>query len=153
MADFVFNIALGMEKRYASLPETSDALVIVLLKAAGLEADDVLRDYDTLSALLAASNDECDFTNYSPRKSITSVTPTVDDAADQYRAVIGDITWTSAGGATNNQIGKLLVCYDPATGTGTDADLVPVTAHDWSVTTNGQNITADEPDEGFIGIG
>jgi hypothetical protein len=149
---FVFNVALGREAYYGSLPAASDALVVIALKASGLEDDAALRDYDTVAAVLAASNDEADFTNYA-RKTITSVTVTVDDSADEVRLSIGDQTWTSAGGATNNQIGKLVVAYDPATGTGTDADLVPISAHDWSVTTNGADLTADEPDGGFVACG
>lgn len=151
MGNFIFNVALGLERQYAALPAT-DRIEVLLLQAAGLEADDVLRDYDTVAAMLAASNDECTFTAYVRKLFTSALSMTIDDSADQVRIVIGDITWTSAGGATNNQIGKLVTCYEPNTAAPSDSNKIPISAHDWSVTTNGQNITADEPDEGFIGI-
>lgn len=141
MSDFIFNAALGKDAYYAGLPAANDALIVVLLKATGLEADSVLGDYDDLDALLAAANDECDFTNYA-RKTLTSgVTVTVDDT----NARVGidytsDLTWTSAGGATNNTIGKLLVCYDPDTTGGTDSSIIPLYAYDYSETTTGSTL-------------
>lgn len=141
MADFTFNIAKGKAAYYATLPATNDALVVVLCKSTGVESDATLKDYDTLSALLAGTTDEADFTNYG-RKTITSVTVTVDDTNDRTDVDIADQTWTSAGGGTNNTLAKLLVCYDPDTTTGTDADLIPLTAHDFAVTTDGSDLTA-----------
>lgn len=149
MADFVFNIAKGKVAKYAMLDGgANDALVVVLLKSSGIEADATLKDYDTLSALLAASNDEADFTNYA-RKTITSATVTPDDTNDRLDVDIADQTWSSAGGASNNTIGDLIVCYDPDTTGGTDADLIPLTCHDFSVTTNGGDITAQVAAAGF----
>ena len=46
-----------------------------ILKLAGVESDATLKDYALLSTLLAAANDECDFTGYS-RKTLASVTST-----------------------------------------------------------------------------
>jgi hypothetical protein len=112
----------------------------VLLRSTGLEGDSVLRDHDTLSALLAASNDEATATNYT-RKSLTTATVTVDDTNNRLDVDIPDQVWTSLGGTTNNTIGKLLVCYDPDTTTGTDTTVVPLTAHDLNFTTDGTTIT------------
>lgn len=142
MADGVFNLSLGKVAYYAGLPATNDALIVVLIKSSGLEADGTLRDYDTLSALLAASNDEADFTNYT-RKTLASVSVTTDDTNNRNDADAADFTYTSAGGATNNTIGKALICYDPDTTGGTDGDIIPLTFHDASFTTDGtdQNIT------------
>lgn len=148
MSDFVFNIAKGKVKYYAELPAANDALIVVLLKSTGIEADGTLKDYDDLAALLAASNDECDFTNYA-RKTITSVTNTVDDSGDKFDSDFADQTWTAAGGATNNTVAKLLVCYDPDTTSGTDSSLVPLTAHDFSVTTDGTDLTAQAATAGY----
>ncbi len=137
----VFNIQKDALGYYATLPAVSDAIVVVLLKSSGLEPDSTLMDYDTLAAILAASNDECDFTNYA-RKSITSVTRTVDDTNNYVTSTFASQTWTSAGGASNNTGGKLLVCYDGDTGAGTDANIIPLTAHDFIFTTDGSNLVA-----------
>jgi hypothetical protein len=140
VADGVFNVAKGKIRYYAELPATNDALIVVLLKATGLEADDVLNNYTNLQTLLAASNDEADFTNYA-RKTLASVTITQDDTANRVDLDAADLTYTAAGGATNNTIGKLLVCYDNDTTGGTDANLVPVCYYDCSFTTDGTDIT------------
>ena len=148
MADFTFNIALGRVKEYATLGAANDALIIVLLKTTGLQADATLRDYDDLAALLAAANDECDATNY-VRKAVTSATITVDDTNDWVDIDIADQTWTNLGGATNNTISKLLVCFDPDTTTGTDSTIVPLTGHDFVVSTDGSSVTAQIASSGF----
>jgi hypothetical protein len=136
MADGVFNIAKGKAAYYATLPAANDALIVVLLKATGLEADDTLNNYDDLAAILAAANDEADFTNYT-RKTLASVTLTVDDTNNRADADAADFTYTSAGGATNNSVGKALICYDPDTTAGTDSSIIPLTYHDAVFTTDG----------------
>lgn len=148
MADGVFNIAKGKAGYYATLPAANDALIVVLIKATGLEADDTLNNYDDLAAILAAANDEADFTNYA-RKSITSVTNTVDDTNNRLDSDFADQTWTAAGGASNNTLGKLLVCYDPDTTAGTDSTVIPLTYHDFSATTDGSDLTAVVATAGF----
>lgn len=147
--DFVFNVALGNVKNLASLPAANDALVIVLLQSTGLQADDTLRDYDDLAALLAATNDECTFTNYARITRTTGIVPTVDDVNNRLDIDIADFTWTAAGGAANNTIAKLLICYDPDTTTGTDSTIVPLTAHSYDETTTGSDITAVVAASGF----
>lgn len=140
MADGVFNVAKGRIAYYASLPAAADALIAVLVKATGLEADDTLNNYDDLAALLAATNDEADFTNYT-RKTLASVTVTVDDTNNRVDIDAADLVYTAAGGAANNSIGKLLICYDGDTAAGTDANIVPLTYHDCVFTTDGTDQT------------
>lgn len=148
MADFVFNSSKGKFAYYATLPATNDALVFVLLKATGLETDSTLKDYDDLASLLAGTSDECDFTNYA-RKSVTSATVTPDDTNDRLDTDVADQTWASAGGATNNSTGKMLICYDPDTTTGTDSSVIPLTAHDYAVTTDGSDLLVQIAAAGF----
>jgi hypothetical protein len=148
VADGVFNISKGKIRYYAELPATNDALIVVLLKATGLEADDTLNNYDDLASLLAAANDECDFTNYS-RKTLASVTVTTDDTANRADLDAADFTYTAAGGATNNGVGKLIVCYDPDTTGGTDSSIVPMTYHDCTFTTDGTDVTIQLDPAGF----
>lgn len=139
MADIVFNIAKGRWGYYTTLPAANDALLAVLLKSSGLEADATLADYDTLAAVLAASNDEADFTNYS-RKTLSSVTSAPDDTNNWLASDADDLQWLTAGGATNNTLGKLLVVYDPDTTTGSDSDLIPLFGFDISVVTDGTTL-------------
>lgn len=146
MADGVFNIAKGKAGYYCTLPAANDALIVVLLKAA--ESDSLLLDYDTLAAVLAGANTEANFTNYA-RKSVTSVTPTVDDSNDRLDVDFADQTWSSAGGALNNTLVKMLVCYDPDTTGGTDSDIIPLTHHDFAETTNGSDLIAQIAASGF----
>ena len=154
MANGVFNIAKGKVNEYMARVDTNDpansAIVIVLLKVA--EVDATLVDYDDLGALIgAAGNTEADFTNYA-RKVLTDTeitAPTPDDTGDKQDADLPDQTWTSAGGATNNTLVKMIVCYDGDTTAGTDANIVPLTYHDFSATTNGNDLQAQFAAAGF----
>lgn len=146
MADGTFNIAKGKVARYAMLPEASDGLVAVLLKTA--EADDTLNNHDTLAAALAGSNVECDFTSYA-RQALTGVTVTVNDTTNLIDVDADDLVYTSVGGATNNTTAKLLICYDPATGSGTDTEIIPLSHHDLAFTTDGSTVTVQFPSGGF----
>lgn len=128
MADGVMNIAKGKIKYYAELPAANDALILVLLLAAGLEADDTLNNHDNLSLMLAAANDEATFTGYS-RRTLTGVTVTVDDTNNRVDLDAADpASYTNTGAA--QAVGKAIICYDPDTTVGTDADLVPLFYYD-----------------------
>ena len=154
MADGVFNIAKGKVNEYMARIDGNDpansALIIVLLQVTS-EADATLEDYDDLAALLAGSNTEATFTNYA-RKTLTDTditAPTPDDTNNWQAADFADQTWTSAGGASNNTLDKFLVCYDPDTTAGTDSNIIPLTHHDFSTTTNGNDLTAVVNASGF----
>lgn len=137
MADFIANISLGIWKRYFQLPETADAIIVVVLESTGLEADATLRDYDDLSALLAGTTNE---QTTMGRKTISaSITITVDDTNNRLDVDVPDQVWTAA---TGNAVGALLFCYDNDTGAGTDANIVPVSKHDFTVTPDGSDVTA-----------
>lgn len=148
MGNVVSNLGKGRTAYYSTLPAANDALILLLLKASGLEADGTLVDYDDVAALLAAANDEADFTNYG-RKTITSVTVTVDDTNDRVDVDIADQTWTAAGGAANNSLGKAVIAYDPDTTGGTDSALIPLTYHDFVATTDGNDLVAVVATAGF----
>jgi len=154
MADGVFNIAKGRVNEYVSRVDANDpvnsGLIVVLFKAS--EADAVLEDYDDLATLIAAAgNTEADFTNYA-RKVLTDTelaNPTPDDTNNRQDADIPDQTWTAAGGTTDNTLTKLIVCYDNDTTSGTDANLIPLTFHDFAITTNGNDLSALVNASGF----
>ena len=134
MAAFTFNIAKGRTQEFHLRVDGNDpansALIVVVLASSGLESDSVLKAYDTLSAILAASNNEPTNTNYA-RKTLTDsdlTAPTVDDTLGRVTLPFPTQTWTSVG--TGDAWRKLLICYDSDTTGGTDANIIPVTAHD-----------------------
>jgi len=140
MANVSFNIAKGRIPYYfdqaaAGAPD----VVMRLLVAAGLQADATLVDYTTMSALLAASNDEATFTGYAA-KTLSAPRSTIDNTTDRVvvdNTAVTTITWNPAGGAVNNALAKAIICYVPAPGTSTDAQIIPLMAYDISATTDG----------------
>ena len=145
MANVMMNIARGRVGYYMAdalgLSAANSRLTVVVLEA--VEADDTVRDYDDLGALLgAAGNTEATATGYSRDETAAGgVTINIDDTANDAEAVKdADITWTSVSG---NAFVALLCCYDDDNAAGTDANIVPMTKHDFSVTPNGGDITAD----------
>lgn len=154
MADFVFNIAKGrineLHNQINANNPANSALVVVLLKAA--EADAGMKDRDDLAAILANGSTEADFTNYA-RKIVDDQAindSTIDDGNDRREADIPDQTWMAAGGAVNNNLVKLLICYDNDTGAGDNSNLVPLTAHDFVITTNGSDLVAQIAAAGYF---
>jgi hypothetical protein len=134
MAAFTFNVSKGRTHEFHLRVDGNDpansALIVVVLASSGLEPDTTLRAYDTLSALLAASNNEPTNTNYA-RKTLTDsdlTAPTVDDVNNRVTLPFPTQTWTSVG--AGDAWRKLLICYDSDTTAGTDANIIPVTAHD-----------------------
>lgn len=141
MADGVFNIAKGafVEK----IRDGASAIGILLLKVN--ETESALIDRATVAAILAASNTEANFTNYARKTSITG-TITVDNTNDRVDVDIPDQTWTTAGGATNNSLTKLITYYEES---GADSGRVPLTHHDFVVTTDTSDVTAQVNAAGF----
>jgi len=146
MADFVFNVAKGHVSEYAARvlgndPATS-TFEVVLLKASAVDA--TAQDYDNLSLVLGdAGTTESDATDY-VRKNITDtgqgLTRTVDDTNNRIDIDVSDIVWTGLGGATNNTLTDLLFCYDPTA--GADTTIIPCTQHDFGLTTQDTDVTA-----------
>lgn len=157
MADFVFNIAKGrgveLWRRVKVNDPANAALVVVLLASTGLESDAVLMDKDDLAAVLSGTTNEATNTGYA-RKILTDVDlpafPAPDDALDEYRVPLPDQTWVAVAPDGTGDIAKLLVCWDPDTTGGTDADIVPLTAHDFPVIPDGNDIETNVDADGFL---
>lgn len=154
MADFVFNIAKGRIVEYFNRVDTNDpansALIIVVLATSGLESDATLKDKDDLAAVVAGTTNEVTNTNYA-RKVLTDADitmPAPDDTNDRFDLDIADQTWTSV--AAGDGWSRLLVCYDGDTTAGTDANIIPLTSHDFVVTPDGSSITAQINAAGFF---
>ena len=91
MGDFIFNVARGRAHEIHRIIDgnviAASALKLVVLTSTGggLEDDEILRDYDNLGALLAASNNEPTNSGYA-RKTLDDTVltaPVIDDANDQ----------------------------------------------------------------------
>lgn len=153
MASFVCTIAKGRVVELYRRVDTADpancALVIVALQAGS--TDDALKDADTLAAILALTP-EVTNSGYS-RKTLTGAsldafTTGIDDTNNWLDLDIPDQTWSSVASGTN--WARLVICYDEDTTSGTDANIVPLTVHDFAVTPDGSSITAQIDAEGFF---
>jgi hypothetical protein len=146
MANFVFNISKGHlgyfhESARQQNPATA-SLVIVVLKASGLESDSVLMDRLTLASVLTSgTTQEVTNTGYSRKVLSGSAIPNmvVDTTNDRITLDLPDITWT--GVAAGDNWGKLLICYQ-ANSSDPDSAIAPMTAHDFNITPDGSDIIA-----------
>lgn len=138
MADFVFNIAKGafVEK----IRDGASAVGVLLLKVA--DTDAVMRDTATVTALLATTADEATDASYARKTALTG-TITVDNTNDRVDVDLPDQTWTALAGAA---ITDLVVFYEDA---AADATRVPLTLHDFAVTPDGSDVTAQFNASGF----
>jgi hypothetical protein len=148
MADFVFNIAKGrvaeLYNRVDSNDPANSALVILILATSGIESDATLQDVDTVSALVAGTTNEVTNTGYA-RKTLTDA-DIVAFAPDDTN--IPDQTWTAV--ASGDGWNDFVVSYDSDTTGGTDANIVPLTQHDFVVVPDGSDITAQIATAGFF---
>jgi len=135
MADGIFNIAKGA---WAEMVRDSTTDVILMLLKTS-ETESTLIDYDDVAAMLAGTPVEADFTNYARKTGLTG-TLTVDDTNDRVDLDIADQTFSSAGGASNNTLVKVIIAYENA---AADATRVPISHHDISVTTDGNDLTIE----------
>jgi hypothetical protein len=135
--NFPFNVALGriveLYNRVNSNDPTNSALIVLVLAAAGLETDEVLRAKTSFSDLVSGATNEVTNTDYA-RITLTDAelaAYTVDDSARAITLVIPLLTWSSNSGPdAGDSWSKLVIGYDPDTTGGTDSSIIPLTAHD-----------------------
>ncbi len=153
MANFVFNIAKGRVAEYYNRVKTNDptnaALIVVALATTGLESDATLKDMDTLAAVVAGATNEVTNTGYARITLIDSDLNAVaaDDATDSMKLDFADLAFGAI--TAGDGWSKLLICYDSDTTGGTDANIVPLTAHDITVVPDGNTITIQIHASGF----
>lgn len=152
MADFVFNITKGrvaeLYNRVKTNDPTNSALIIVPVDV-GATTDATIKDFATLSAVLAGGVTERTTGGWN-RKTLDDtaiVAFAADNTNDRVDIDIPDQTWTavSAGAVTD-----LLICYDNDTTGGTDANIIPLTQHDFAITPDGSDVTAVIAATGFF---
>lgn len=156
MGNIVFNIALSRVGELYSRVDTNDpansALIVLLLAATGIESDATLKDVDTVTALVAGTTNEATNTGYA-RKVLTDadlVAFAPDDTNDRVDLDIPDQTWTAVANDGTGAVSDLVIAYDNDTTAGTDTNIVPMTLHDFSLTPDGSDITAQVSSAGFF---
>jgi len=151
MADFVFNVAKGrvaeLYNRVQSNDPAASQLVLLVINA-GAATDDQMGDTDTVSALLATAAAEVTNTNYAridlDDTDLSAISP--DDTNNRLDLDIPDQTWSSI--AAGDSWTDIVIAYDP-TGSSADSALIPLTCHDFAVTPDGSDITAQIAAAGF----
>lgn len=154
MGDGVFNISKGQVGELANnvnnnTPATS-LIRVLLLKTDDTDAN--LEDFDDVAAILAGAAEEADFASYA-RQDITDTQTAgavVDDTGNVINVDMDDVVWTNA--TTGQGIFRLITAYDDS-GSDADAVLRPLTFHDFIVTTNGNDLTAQVAALGFFQAG
>lgn len=151
MANFVFNIALGQVVSYyrrvdENDPSTAELYMIAWNTAA---SDATIKDLDTVAAIEAdASTAEVTNSGYA-RKVLTDadlVAFAPDDTNDRVDLDIPDQTWTAV--AAGSAWTDLSMNY--GLNGGADSAKVPLTWHDFAVTPDGSDITAQIAVAGFF---
>ncbi|MCR9260769.1 MAG: hypothetical protein NXH95_13665 [Pseudomonadaceae bacterium] len=152
MADQIPNIALGRAvELYRRVDENDPANAVLLVVMIVTTATDAtLKDLDTLAAILADGNTaEATNTNYA-RKVLTDsdlVAFAPDDANDRADLDIPDQTFVAP--AAGDDWTDMLICYDPDSTGGDDSTVVPLSQHDFEVSPDGSDITAQIASAGF----
>jgi hypothetical protein len=152
MANLVLNIALGRVAELYNRVDTNDAANAVLLVIAfnSTATDATIKDLDTV-ALIEADANTAEVTNSGyARKTLTDadlVAFAPDDANDRVDLDIPDQTWTAVG--AGSAWTDLCIAYDADSTAGTDANVVPMTWHDFAVTPSGTDIVAQIAAAGF----
>lgn len=154
MANQIYNIALGRVAEFyvridGNDPANSAFLVVAVV--AGTTTDAAFKDFDTLAASLPGGGGAAEATNSGyARKTLTEadlVAFAPDDTNDRVDLDIPDQTWT--GVASGDNWTDLIIAYDSDTTGGTDANVVPCSLHDFVVTPDGSDITAQIATAGF----
>lgn len=148
MADFVFGQACGKAAEWAARVNADDpansVFIIELINTSATDA--TLRDLDTF-ALIESDGNTAELTsgtnaNY-VRKSLnqgSGITITIDDSNNRTDVDCADQTWTALGAGT--AITDVVTGYDSDSTGGTDANVVPMTQHDFGITPDGSDVTA-----------
>jgi hypothetical protein len=153
MADQIFNIALGRVAELYNRVDLNDpanaVLTILILATTGIETDAVLKDKTTVTDLVSGATNEVTNTNYARIELVDTdlVAMAPDQGNDRMDLDIPDQTFTNIVAGDGWQ--DLIVCYDNDSTGGTDANIVPMTMHDFVVTPDGSDITAQIATAGF----
>ena len=143
MADIVFNISKGrVAELYnrVDLGDPSAARLYVIPISAGAVSDATARDCDDFAALVTAGVTERTANGWN-RKTLAAAdlaALAVDDTNDRMPLDAADQVWTAV---TADAVTDLVICY-ASVGSPTNAQLIPLTMHDFAITPDGSDVTA-----------
>ena len=161
MASIQFNVSKGREVELYNRVDGNDpansAFILMVLASGSANGLNGLPDFDTFAAILAGGYTEVANTNYA-RKTVTdgSISPyTVDDTNNRILLTLPVQTFT--GPVSAGDIWDIGVWgYDSDTTAGTDANIVPITAHELrtaggiALVPDGVNNLVVDPSAGWI---
>jgi hypothetical protein len=153
MANQLFNRSLGRVAEFyvridGNDPTNSAFIVIAWVSTA---TDAVIKDLDDVAAIESDGN-TAEATNSGYARKVLDDTDLVafapDDTNDRVDLDIPDQTWTSV--SAGDVWSDVSINYDSDTTGGADSNIVPCTWHDFVVTPNGGDITAQIATAGFF---
>jgi hypothetical protein len=141
MANYALNIGKGrsveLQNRIKNNEPTNAAFVLVPLKVTDTEAN--RQDDANLEVFLAATPDEQ--TEGWARKVLDDTliaAIAVDNVNNRFAGTVPETKWTAPTAGKN--VVALGVCYDSDTTSGTDANILVLTVHDFAVTADGNDV-------------
>lgn len=147
MGDFTYNVSKGRVAELYNRVDLGDpaaARLYVIPVDVAAVTDATLRDLDDFAAIITAGVTERNANGWN-RKTLAAAdlaTLTVDDVNDRMPADFADQTWTAV---TAGAVTDLIVCYASVT-TPTNAQLTPLTLHDFAITPDGSDVVATVAD-------
>lgn len=152
MASFVPNRAKGRVAEWGERVNANDpanaVFVVALIAASGVESDAVLTDKDSFADLVSGTTDFATNTG-GGRKTIDQsggLTITYNDTLDRSEVDIPDQTWTALANDGTGAVSDVVTGYDNDSTAGTDANIIPATYHDFAITPDGSDVTAQISD-------
>jgi hypothetical protein len=148
MGNFVFNQGAGKVSEWAARVIANDptnSVFVINLWNAGATTDATIRDLTDVAAIEADVNvAELTGGTYARKTisdSVGSLTVTIDTTNDRIDVDIADQTWTALTSSGTNPT-DLGFNYDSDSTSGTDSAIKPATWHDFVVTLDGSDVTA-----------
>jgi hypothetical protein len=154
VGNFVFNRSKGRITEFAERVNANDPtnsiFTIRVLATSGIETDAVLMDKDTFADVVSGATNEVTNSGYSAKTLDQSggITVTYDDTNDRVDVDVPDQTWTAV--ASGDGWNDVVFGYDSDSTGGTDANILPMTQHDFVLTPDGSDISAQIATGGFF---
>jgi hypothetical protein len=148
VADFIFNRAKGRHVEFFERINANDPvnsrLELRLIAATGVEADATLRDLDDFTALVAGATNFATNTGAVAKffDNTSGNTITYDDTNDRVDTDLVDTTWTALANDGTGAVSDIVSGYDSDSTAGTDTNIIPVSFHDFVITPDGSDVTA-----------
>jgi hypothetical protein len=149
MANLVFVRSSGRVTEFAERVNGNDpansVFEVAVLATTGIESDAVLRIKDDFASLVSGTTNYVTNSGYAVKvldNATGGITVTYDDTNFRTDVDIPDQTWTAV--AAGDGWNDVVTGYDPdsTAGTTTDSSVLPMTLHDFVLTPDGSDITA-----------